>query len=65
MMTAMSIPELMTVGEVAAACRTTESTVRYWHQLGRLRGVKLGRRRLFPRSEVEAFVHDQIAKGSP
>lgn len=57
-------PQLMTVPEVAALCRTTVSTVRYWQQLGRLRGVRLGRRRLFTRDEVEGFVLGEIAKGA-
>jgi excisionase family DNA binding protein len=59
-----SFPQLMTVPEVAALCRTTVSTVRYWQQLGRLRGVRLGRRRLFTREEVEGFVLGEIAKGA-
>jgi excisionase family DNA binding protein len=55
-----SIPEFLTIEEVAAVCRTSPSTVRWWQACGRLRGVKLGRRRLFDRTEVAAF----IAKGS-
>ena len=46
----------MTGAEVAALLRASESTVRYWKYIGKLQGVKVGRRNLFERSEVDAFI---------
>lgn len=44
----------MTAAEVAKHYRTAESTVRYWKHIGKLRGVRMGRRLLFSVEEIRA-----------
>lgn len=45
-----------TTAEVAERYRTAESTVRYWRHIGYgPRGVKIGRRVLYPLDECERF----------
>ena len=51
----------MTTEEVAETCRTVPATVRYWDHIGKLRGFKLGRRKLYAREDVEAFIAAQRA----
>ncbi len=48
--------ELLLVDEVAARCRTSVSTVRFWIQTGKLRSVRPGRRRLVRRGDLERFL---------
>jgi hypothetical protein len=46
----------LTTREVAARYRTPESTVRYWRMIDYgPRGVKVGRRVLYPIGEIERF----------
>jgi hypothetical protein len=46
----------LTLQEVVEHYRTTENNVRYWRHLGYgPKGVKVGRRVLYPRAEVERF----------
>jgi hypothetical protein len=46
----------LTLLEVAERYRTTEAVVRYWRHLGYgPKGVRIGRRVLYPLSEVERF----------
>lgn len=47
----------MTTEEVCALYRVTRRSVYRWRAAGKLRGVKVGRRVLFDRDEVEAFAH--------
>ncbi|GGR80231.1 hypothetical protein GCM10010169_25480 [Micromonospora fulviviridis] len=47
----------LTTEEVAAMARTAPSTVRYWRHVGKgPRGVKRGRRVLYPESVVAAWL---------
>jgi excisionase family DNA binding protein len=49
--------DYLTTEEVAAELRTTPGTVRWWHSVGRgPKSVKPGRRRLYLRSDVDAYV---------
>ncbi|MEV6646029.1 helix-turn-helix domain-containing protein [Amycolatopsis sp. NPDC051371] len=48
--------DYLTTGEVAARYRTVDATVRYWRMTGYgPRGVKVGRRVLYPLAEIEKF----------
>ncbi|MDR1185954.1 MAG: helix-turn-helix domain-containing protein [Bifidobacteriaceae bacterium] len=50
----------MTTKEVAELCRTSQETVRYWRHVGKgPRGFKLGRKVLYRRRDVEAWLGDQ------
>jgi excisionase family DNA binding protein len=42
-----------TTREVAEYFRTSEATIRYWKHTGKIRGIKPGRRTLYPVSEIE------------
>ncbi|MFJ8308763.1 MULTISPECIES: helix-turn-helix transcriptional regulator [unclassified Streptomyces] len=43
----------LTTSEVAERYRTSESTVRYWRQIGKgPRGIKIGKRVLYPETEL-------------
>lgn len=44
--------EYLTVAEVAEYYRTAQSTVRYWRMIGKLHGVRMGRKVLFSREEI-------------
>jgi excisionase family DNA binding protein len=49
--------DYMTTAEVAAALRTSPETVRYWRRIGRgPAGVRVGRRVLYARADVELWV---------
>jgi excisionase family DNA binding protein len=54
--------ELLLISEVAAACRVSVATVRYWIQRGRLPSVRPGRRRMVRREDLAALL---AATGSP
>jgi excisionase family DNA binding protein len=47
---------LLTLLEVAAACRVSPHTVRSWVKSGKLKAVKISRRLLFHPDEVKRFV---------
>jgi excisionase family DNA binding protein len=50
-------PDLLTVTEVAQILRTSPSTVRYWRYTSYgPPGIKVGRRVLYRRADVEAFL---------
>ena len=50
-------PEYLTTKEVAELLRTSPETVRYWAWQGTGRkSFKTGRRRLYTREDVEAFI---------
>ena len=52
--------DYLTTGEVAEALRTSPETVRYWRHLGKgPRSFKVGRRVLYARADVLAWVEAQ------
>jgi predicted DNA-binding transcriptional regulator AlpA len=54
-------PHFFTLEEFATVCRTNVATVRYWRRVGvGPRGVRVGRRVLYPRSAVLAWFEDLI-----
>ena len=55
------LEQLLTTEEVAAVCRTSPSTVRYWrhHGLGP-QGFRAGRRVLYRRSDVAAWLDERL-----
>lgn len=51
------MPDYMTTAEVADLVRAPVETVRYWHYVGRgPQSFKVGRRRLYERAEVLAWI---------
>lgn len=51
------MPDYMTTGDVATMLRTSAETVRYWRHIGKgPRSFKVGRRVLYAREDVEAFI---------
>jgi excisionase family DNA binding protein len=48
--------ELLWIEEVADACRAPIGTVRHWIRTGRLASLRLGRRRLVRRADLEALL---------
>ncbi|MDR1441405.1 MAG: helix-turn-helix domain-containing protein [Bifidobacteriaceae bacterium] len=49
----------LTTQEVAVLCRTSQETVRYWRHVGKgPRGFKLGRKVLYRRQDVEAWLQE-------
>lgn len=55
-------PLLMTTEEVAGKCRTTPETVRYWRHIGTgPTGFKVGRRVLYPVTEVDRWLRGLAA----
>jgi excisionase family DNA binding protein len=58
--------EYLTTDEVATWVRSPAETVRYWHAVGRgPRSVKVGRRRLYRRADVEAWLDAQYDSQGP
>jgi len=57
----MALPEMMTRPEVAEHLRTPAATLAQWASKGYgPRFIKAGRRALYPRSEVERFISEQM-----
>jgi excisionase family DNA binding protein len=54
----MSIPQLLSLSEVATALRVSPHTVRSWVRSGRLTPVRICRRLLFDPAEVARFVSE-------
>lgn len=52
-------PDLLTVPEVAAFFRVSESTVNRWRQNKVLTGIKVGGSLRFRRSDVEALLNPE------
>jgi excisionase family DNA binding protein len=54
--------EHLTTEEVGAMVRAPAETVRYWRHIGKgPRSFKVGRRVLYRRSDVEAWIEDMYA----
>lgn len=52
----MDDPGYFTTEELATWYRTAPSVIRYWRQSGYgPKGIKVGRRVLYPREQIEAF----------
>ena len=56
--------ELLRLDEVAAICRTSIHTVRYWIAMKRLPSIRPGRRRLVRRADLERFL-DGVKASEP
>lgn len=55
--TARASSQNITVEELAEECRTSVETVHYWLKQGRApKSFKVGRRRLFARADVDAWI---------
>lgn len=55
--------ELLTTEEFADLIRTPESTVRYWRHVGTgPRGVRIGRRVLYRRTDIDEWIAEQFSK---
>ena len=51
------MPDYLTTADVARLLRTSAETVRYWRHLGKgPASFKVGRRVLYAREDVEAFI---------
>ncbi|WP_448623991.1 helix-turn-helix transcriptional regulator [Geodermatophilus sp. URMC 64] len=58
--TAGSQPELLTIAEAAELVRAPVATLRYWRHLGTgPRSFRLGRRVLYRREDVHAWINDR------
>jgi hypothetical protein len=56
-------PEFFTLVEVAKRYRASENTVRYWRHIGYgPKGVKVGARVLYPRTEIARFDRDLLTQ---
>lgn len=59
----VATPTNLTVEDLADEFRTTAETVHYWVKVGKApRSFKVGRRRLFARADVDAWL--EAAKGA-
>jgi len=55
--------DLLTLSETAEATRTPEATLRYWRHKGTgPRSFRIGRRVMYKREDVEAWVQTQYAQ---
>lgn len=59
------MPDLMTTEEVSALTRSPAETVRYWRHIGKgPRSFKLGRRVVYERADVLAWIEGQRTEQS-
>jgi excisionase family DNA binding protein len=59
--TATALPPLLTLDETATYLRTPVATLRYWRHLGAgPRGFRVGRRVMFRREDVEAWLSERL-----
>ncbi len=57
--------DYMTTEEVAEHLRTTPATVRWWHSVGKgPASVRVGRRRLYARTDVKAWIEESRGIGA-
>jgi excisionase family DNA binding protein len=60
--TANDVPDLLTITEAAELLRAPVATLRYWRHLGTgPSGFRLGRRVLYRRGDIAAWLEDQRA----
>ena len=58
-------PELLTITEAAEVLRTPVATLRYWRHLGTgPRRFRLGRRVLYRRDDLQAWVEEQWGRSA-
>jgi excisionase family DNA binding protein len=58
-------PELLTITEAAELLRAPVATLRYWRHLGTgPRSFRLGRRVLYRRNDLQAWVDQQLGRGA-
>jgi excisionase family DNA binding protein len=55
----LTAADVMTAREVAELMRVSQSTVEDWGRRGVLPSRKIGRRRIFLRERIEAFLRDE------
>lgn len=48
-----------TISEIAILLRVPEATIRYWKYLGRIRGVRFGKRVCIPHSELVRYLEEK------
>jgi len=59
-------PDLLTITEAAALLRAPVATLRYWRHLGTgPRSFRLGRRVLYRRDDLNAWIHSQHDQDGP
>jgi excisionase family DNA binding protein len=51
----------MTTQEVADHFRTSPETIRYWKHIGKIKGIRPGRKTLYHRDEVARIEAEQLA----
>jgi len=61
----LTAADVMTAAEVAALLRVPRSTVEDWARRGIVPSKKVGRRRLYVRSRIEALLLDDDTELSP
>ncbi len=52
--------ELLTIGETAKEFRITEQSMRNWTKRGKIPMVRLGRRLLYRREDVDEFIRQNL-----
>ena len=60
----MTVPDLLTIDEVAAIVRSPRASVLDWIYKGRLESVKLGRRRLVSAGALKTFIEARTHRAS-
>ncbi|MGO9759821.1 MAG: helix-turn-helix domain-containing protein [Solirubrobacteraceae bacterium] len=61
----LTAADVMTAAEVAALLRVPRSTVEDWARRGIVPSKKVGRRRLYVRSRIEALLLDDCGEPGP
>jgi excisionase family DNA binding protein len=61
--TQLTADDVMTAREVAGLLHAPVSTVEDWARRGILPSVKIGRRRLYIRQQIEAVLFEQLVQG--
>ena len=58
-------PDLLTISEAAELLRAPVATLRYWRHLGTgPRSFRLGRRVLYRRDDLQAWVDEQLGRSA-